>query len=71
MKLPAAYCKLHKRRLTWRQIRHHGCMSTRKQRGGRQYCRWLRRNEDHPAWAERQRRIEARKRGKKQEEGAV
>lgn len=66
MKPPAAYCKLHKRRLTWRQIKHHGCMNTRKQRGGKQCCIHFMRNEAHPAWAERSRRLEEKKARKRE-----
>jgi len=50
MKLRAAYCSKHRRAMTPRQIKQHGCMDGRKQRHyGRCICKYLKRLDPHVA----------------------
>lgn len=51
MKPIAAYCRLHRRTLTWGAIKHCGCVDARKQhKCGREICKHLCKNKDHPIW---------------------
>jgi len=64
-KSAAGYCRLHKWKLSYRQIRRLGCISTRKQRGGKEHCFHLQKFYEHPVWVERSRRREERKAAQK------
>jgi hypothetical protein len=64
MKLTAAYCRLHRRALTWGAIKHCGCVDARKQhKRGREICKYLCANEEHPIWEQRRlKRLEKKRR---------
>lgn len=62
-KSSAGYCSLKGWALSVKQIKIKGCISTRKQRGGKPHCSWFVKNEEHPWWAEKRKAREARKKG--------
>lgn len=49
MKQPAAYCLLHRKKLTVNQIKEHKCTDPKKQRKKGQ-CNHLVKYLDHPHW---------------------
>ncbi len=62
MKPIAAYCRLHRRTLTWGAIKHCGCVDARKQhKRGREICKYLCKNKEHPIWEKRRKAREAKK----------
>lgn len=59
----AGFCRLHKCKLTWRQIKKNGCVNGKKQR--RDKCVHLWRYETHPIWEERRKKKQQKKEAKR------